>query len=131
MNRRFTFLYFFLWKPSLSKKHEKQIEIKFSYAMKKIQKHENSTIESRVMTTKCIECYYVCETQEQSMDHKRKKKLSSELKTWYTELCLLNISREIKMWRGLFQKKTASASNVTLRAQTELYSTRTNLKDTA
>ena len=58
-----------------SKKHEKQLEIKLSDSLKKIQKLESSTVETTmVMSLKCRECEYVCGTEEELREHKRKKK---------------------------------------------------------
>ena len=67
-------------KLKASKKHEKQMEIKLLDAMKTKQKHESKTIEPRFMTIKCRECEFVCDTQEELMDHKRKKKAESRAK---------------------------------------------------
>ena len=67
-------------KLKASKKHEKQMEIKLSDAMKIIQKHESVSIEPMVVAIKCRECEYVCETQEELRDHKRTKKAESRAK---------------------------------------------------
>ena len=62
----------------ISRKQEKQLEIKLADALKNIKRFENENFEkSNSITYQCRECEFVSGSQEEVLEHKREKKAES------------------------------------------------------